>query len=529
MRAHPHNAPPLADPSPNTGARGGGAVISPVRHFTDTVCRHRVWLWVGVSLLYLASFNGQWRITPDSADYLIVAKTFADQGRLSHPFDFADHNGPGFPLMMGYLIRLAGPDGFWALDLAMLLLVPINLALVYWLFSLYTDAKSAVVVTLLTAVAQVFYSSAFYLLADGPFLTGALVYLVGLGYLEKHPGRYGCWVPLMASGLLGMACMRTVFFVFPLATLIGLTIAWLTQRRLAHLARAGAVMAGLTAVAVFVVPASSVAWMRGDAMMMRRYLIERLPETVAQAVTENGFVFLGNVLPRAALGVDLGPWLNLVLSGLLLAGVLRLVRTNPVWALVIVCFFAQAVLFFTSQRFLLPALPLLAFAWWGLASAIGVWALGLAGRRSWARGVAVGMLWFWVAANLIKIGGFAVEQHAQPFWDRFNHGRYAGFGQACGVVRRHTPGNSLVMTQSKWVGPMMYMTQRIAADSPSPRLADGRPVYAVLPLDEHQLPALEHHGWRLRGEDAVAIEQEAVPGISLTPVDVPVGLSQHMP
>ena len=518
---------PLEPQHPTSMADQGISLRTQV--FAHQLSRVRKWLWLGLGILYCLSFNGQWLITPDSAGYLIVAKSFAVEGRLGHPLDFADHIGPGFPILMGYLIRLFGPESFWAFDLALLLLVPINLALVYWLIKVYADEHTAVVVTLFTGVTHLFFSYAFLILADWPFVTGVLLYLTGVGYLQKHIERWWVWTSLILLGLAVMACMRSVFILLPLATVIALPVHWIRQRQLTRLTYAGVALAVALTIGFLFTPGSTFKWMRGDIQLLIQTVIYQLPQTARRVATEGWWEFFSDALPRASFGADLGPWPNAALSVLLTVAVFRLVRTNLVWALVIMCFMAQTLLFFISQRYLLPVIPLLAYAWWDLLCVIDVWGSRRAKRHPWTGVLGVGMLWFWVVANLVKIVGFTWKQHEQPFWDNYRDGRYAGLVQTREAVQQHTPGNSLILTQRKWVAPLMYLTGRLATDTPRLSLANERPVFAVLHLDDTEPAFMERYGWRVEREQATPIVTDGALDLWLAPIRIAAPDPTHGP
>ena len=124
---------------------------------------------------------------------------------------------------------------------------------------------------------------------------------------------------------------------------------------------------------------------------------------------------LGKNFPRALFGADLGLWFNFPLSILLLVAVLRLFRTNLIWGFVVLGYMAQSLFFFDTQRYLLPVVPLMVYALWDLLCAVDDRKMS-AIQSHWARRLPVVVFWFWVAANLVKIGDFTLEQRAQPFW-----------------------------------------------------------------------------------------------------------------
>ncbi len=487
------------------------------RRIAQALGRHRRWLWLGLCVFYLLSYNGRWRITPDGADYLIIAKSFAQTGQLAHPFDAADHVAPGFPVLMGYLIRFVGPEGFWAFDLAMLALVPINLALVYWLVRLYADADTAVTVTFLTAVTHGFFSSVFTMLADWPFVTGGFLYLVGVGYLDKYPGRWRVWGPLTLLGLAMSACLRTVFFVFLLGTIIGLPIHWARRPFPQRAWASTAMIAGIGVV--LLMSWLSLGWMRGDTLMLIQSLTSQLPQTLRHVAVDGWWECLSYVLPRAFFGADLGPWPNLILSALLLGAVVNLARVNVIWSLVILGFVAQVVVLFSSTRHLLPALPLLVYAWWGLLCEIDRRAVQGAAPRRWAGRLVGGLFWIWVAANSAKSLDYLLEQQSRPFLTHYRHQRYLGLEQTRDAVRTHTPADSVILARRKWISPLMYLSDRLVVGKAAPAFVGGeRPVFVVLPLGSEGQSLLDQHGWRVEHEQAIPIDPTGLPDLLLAPL-----------
>ena len=70
--------------------------------------RNAKWLFIAVALLYLISFNGEWRIGLDTANYRGLADGIAT-GRGYTFGEWAPHNiYPGFPLLLAALQMVFG-------------------------------------------------------------------------------------------------------------------------------------------------------------------------------------------------------------------------------------------------------------------------------------------------------------------------------------------------------------------------------------------------------------------------------------
>jgi hypothetical protein len=150
------------------------------------VDRHRRSLFAIVLLVYLAGFNPQWRLEPDSALYLSVGRNLAEgKGYTFH--GKAHHLAyPGLPILFSGLFKAFHSPQNGPAQVLLFLMGLGALGLVYRLFRLQADRPTAVIVTLGVALTRLFYRYSFELLSDLPFLLGVLMFLVGYEAVLYH-------------------------------------------------------------------------------------------------------------------------------------------------------------------------------------------------------------------------------------------------------------------------------------------------------------------------------------------------------
>src|SRR5947199_57359 len=95
------------------------------------VYRHRRLFFILLAVAYLISFNGQWRIEPDSALYLSLARNLAE-GK-GYTYLGAPHHlaYPGLPAVFAVLMKICGARAMWPEDLAMLVFATAALILTF--------------------------------------------------------------------------------------------------------------------------------------------------------------------------------------------------------------------------------------------------------------------------------------------------------------------------------------------------------------------------------------------------------------
>src|ERR1700722_9966178 len=155
--------------------------------FENIVVTHQRKLIIVVFGLYLAGFNGQWRLEPDSALFLSLGRNLAE-GRgytyLGRPNHLAY---PGLPWVNAVLFKLFGDHALFAANTFMLLTALAALGLTYRLFRLHAGSATAMVVMLGVGITKTFYRYAFELRSDMPFLLGVMAFFCGFEAIFAKP------------------------------------------------------------------------------------------------------------------------------------------------------------------------------------------------------------------------------------------------------------------------------------------------------------------------------------------------------
>src|SRR4051812_37796479 len=149
------------------------------QHLLAWVDDHRKILFAALTVFYVLSFNGHWRMEPDSALYLTLGRNVADG--LGYTYHGQPHRlaYPGVPWLFAGLFKVFGTKTVLPHLIVMPLLGLAAMALCYRLFLLHTGRAVAVLVTLTLGVSRTFYRYNFELLSEVPFLMGVLAFLVG--------------------------------------------------------------------------------------------------------------------------------------------------------------------------------------------------------------------------------------------------------------------------------------------------------------------------------------------------------------
>src|SRR5438477_7201518 len=191
--------------------------------------RHRWWLFGAIAVLYIAGFNGQWRVSPDSALYASLGRSLAEGQGYTYQGERHTWVEPGLPYLVSFGFRLFGPDAFWPTLLVLLASAFAALALFYRLMLIHADRPTAVVLTTLLALNETFYRYPLHLFTDTPFLVGVLLFLLGyeIVFQNHRPRRWPPWL-FMATGVFIMVSTRPAVWTF-LGALFA-TIAWYVVR-----------------------------------------------------------------------------------------------------------------------------------------------------------------------------------------------------------------------------------------------------------------------------------------------------------
>ncbi len=464
-----------------------GLLISahPTTAVLNCLDRRRVWLFAGIAVLLMLGYNGQWRIGPDSAIHMSIARSLAEGSGYTHPTGLEDAVRPGLALVTGATFSLFGVDRFEAITALMLVCTGAVLALTYWVVKLRFGRPTAVLIVCMLATNETFYRYGYHVLTDMPFLLGLMLLMLGIELFGPRGRRRLAAVACMTFALLLMLLFRSVAVVVVCAC--GLALGHhVTQgpggwKRGTALAIAGL---GLAAVCYWAVGGS----MMRDSDKALDLIGGGIGEVFTRVFTDNGPELFTEHLPEALFGVDLGPWLGTPLGIIVLIFTIALCRVRPMWGLLVVVFVLQWLVLITNQRYILVLMPLLAIGWWR-------WARWLEPRfKPWQSWVAVlGVLVLWFVPNLVMVGVFIGEQHAKPFLQDYERGRYVALrlladeleviaGNEDIILADHAP-QLTYMTRLPVHGPSTLPTYGDQRDRTLKRMRDAERILMVTPLD----------------------------------------------
>jgi 4-amino-4-deoxy-L-arabinose transferase-like glycosyltransferase len=475
----------------------------------DRGWRWRWWLIVGLVLLYVAGWNGQWRPTPDSAVHLSVAERLVEGAGFTHPNGLADTVQPGLPWLVAFTFWLTDTKSVAPALAVMMLLALATLACVYWLFTLHAGRRVALAVTLSVGLLSLLYEHSLMLLTDLPFTLGMMLTLVGWERLAQRRPRPWLSAAVLAMGLGVCAAFRSVAVVVLAAMALALLTHAVRQRRWRWLVGSASVVGGLALLVGFFATGSlewlsRIPWAGSDLEILARKLTIELPATLAHAATSNFGRLLTESTGEALTGVDFGPWAGLLLSVSVLAVALGLFKHRLLWGWMVVLFVVLWLLHLVVLRYWMPLLPLVVFGWWHAAA-------GVERRlpRPWGK-LALGLMAaVLLAPNAARIGKHLWCQHQTPFLAHYADGRYQPLVQMSQWVRRRTAPETLVLANGGTFNLFCYLSDRPTQYWFRPEAVTAPAVYLLkpAPLAEHHIA---HRGWEA---GPVLIQR---PGIEVT-------------
>lgn len=371
-----------------------------------------------IAALFIAGFNGQWRIGPDSAVHVTVARSLADGNGYTHPTGLQDTINPGLAYLTAATFDLFGTKRFIAIDAVMLLCSVVVLTLTYWVVRLRFDRPTAVLVVCMLGFNETFYRYGYQVLTDMPFLLGLMLMLLGNELLNRRGAGRGVGVMLVVVSVGVMAAFRSVVLTVLAA---GVLLAAYRVTRGPGWARYFVATSVVVCVLLMMrLMTGGVSLMRDESRVVGLIGGQPLGVTLHRVFLENGPTILTEHLPEAMFGVDFGAIASAPLGLLAVVLGLALFKVRPLWGLLVALFLAQWLVFVTTQRYVLVVMPLLALSWWRL----GPWLEKRLkpGAASW---VVTGLLVLWFAPNLVRVGAFIVEQRSRPFLQTYDDGHYA--------------------------------------------------------------------------------------------------------
>jgi len=433
--------------------------------FLAWVDRHRGWIALAIVMLFVAGYNGQWRVGDDSASYVNMAQSIlAGEGMQAHEED--PHRYPGTPLLIAAAFFLAGTGAFWLANAFMLMLALATVALVYRTMSLHADRPTGVLVASIFAVSAQFYVHAHELLADLPFVFGVMLFLAGYEFLMVRAAAWSCTanrrrlgfacaanVLLMLVGLGVMMVTRRTMLIFIAA--LGVVCVWQLIR--SHHRYKRIIFGGALAVAVV----SLALWVmfdpRGEGTFTRDLMLPLLARLSLGETLSRSFWFFVQIFEGdaayAAFGLALGPGLSTVAGAAVLAATLALIRRRLLWGVFVALFLIAMIIHMPEVRYFVAILPLMIYGWWRAA----MWIARKVDVRHAPAALAV-MLTLWCAPNIVRVGKVIVDQRRTPFLEHFHNGRYAALQTICEHIEANTGPDDFIIADLATV--IRYQTGR---------------------------------------------------------------------
>lgn len=464
--------------------------------------RYRVYLFALLVLWYLAGFNGQWRVEPDSALYLSIGRSLALGEGYSYHGERHHLAYPGWPYVLGGIFSLFGTQSLLVPHAFMLACGLLTLALTYRLVWLHFDRPTAVMVTIGLGICRTFYRYCFELRNDMPFLLGVMAFLVGYevilaSRLERDAPqvspRWYDWVLLLGGFALAVVMRPTMW---ALVGAIVLSTLYAVIRR----PRAWPWLVGAT-----VALAGALVFYKLDPRDTSGLLIgayedgvihsvgDDLGRTVHRTLFEHVPAFFERNAPEALFGVELGPGLNTIGVAVLIGLSLLLFRRRVLWGLWIVLTMLVLLVVLPVERYLLPILPLIVLAWWRAI----VWVnQRLPGR--WGNVAFVAMLVLGSFPNAAKTGGLVIDQHSRPFLRHYKDGRFEAIDKFGAQVAQVTPPNATLICEAKMGRIHTWFAGRKVIDAREVHTLPASPLFVVGPVDHSVMRLVDEHALQMR-------------------------------
>jgi len=465
--------------------------------------RHRLILFVAVLGLFVLGFNGQWRMERDSALYLSLARNLADGQGYTYQDQHHHLVLAGLPVLFAGVFKMFGTGSLLPHLVLMWCFGLTALALNYRLFLLHSGRPTAVILTVGLGLTRLFYRYGFELLTDMPFLVGVMAFLCGweavvygrqsklneISSSEAHEdadggargGRKARWYDwgLLVGGLGVAMSMRPTMWAL-LATVV-LALLWAAVKQRFGRVHIVVLVAIVALALVFLAKdlrhtASASIGQSEDYFLEMKFgkPLQMLHETFVHNIPD----FFEAAGAKTLFGCPIGPGLN-TLAGLLVIGLaIWLLRERVLWGIWALMTIGMLFLFKSLDRYCLPIVPLLVFAWWRLLTT-----LNLRIGRKWGDLIFLALLIFGCATNLARLGEMVVEQRRVPFLAHYRDGKYDSARRVAWLVEEQTGPHDWIVTEPNVARIMTFLAGRNAVElQRNPQLDPAR-----------------HRVWALRG------------------------------
>jgi len=353
------------------------------------------------------------------------------------------------------------------------------LLLTYRLFLLHADRPTAVMVTFGLGITRLFYRYCFELLSALPFFLGVMAFLAGYqavfrpaqikesriiipdGGIESRTRWYD-WA-LLLSGLALAIAMRPAMIALLLAT--GLALAWRLVRGRATWSHDGLLLAIMViAVAGFYafvdMRAKGPALEGGD----YEYFVVRSLHDLGKLRLQIGEnirdLFPNAALIKALFGCKQPTPINVLMGVVIIGLAISLFRYCALWGFWATVTIGMLLLFKPLDRYFLPVIPLLVFAWWRLQ----FW-LNHRLPLHWGNLFFLFLFLGGLGTNISRIGEMVVEQRRMPFLEHYHDSRYESAKKVAKLVRTKTEPHDCILAEPKVGRLMTFLADRDVFES----------------------------------------------------------------
>jgi hypothetical protein len=430
--------------------------------------RHRRILFLGLGIIYLLGFNGQWQIEPDSALYLELARNIArGQGYTYHQLP---HNlvYPGLPYVLSFFFRLFPNHFIVACDIFMLLTAWLALALTYRLFLLACNRPTAVAVTILTGIAHEFFRYGFEIMADMPFLVGIMGVLAGYEaiFRTRCGPRWWDWLIFGFGSIIAIITKPMMLVLMPIC-IIGAIMEARRQKAIGRAFAACSIIIILVAAFFTIEPRHPFAPAGSSYEQVAARELMGADSQFPWQIERNLADLLGKSATRCILGIDLfRAVFDGIFSMIIIIGGIALWRFRPVWGIWIAVTIAKMAILFSHDRYFIPILPLMMFGWWQIMR----WVALRAGRQ-WGKTV------FWVlvgitfSTNFVRSSLVVVRQHEQPFVENYRGGTYSSVVRLADQIPAFTGSDDVILAPTDTSRIFTFLSDRTVLE-PASQMVD---------------------------------------------------------
>ncbi len=382
----------------------------------DALTRHRKIAFAILFAVYVASFNGLWRIGVDSALYRGLARSIARGDGYVFAGEHHTHAFAGLPTLLAGLQRLFGDSPVpalimvWVMGLATLWLVDATIRLRYPLWM-------ATVITLGVGLNYRFVRQSQELMTDIPFALGMMMAVYAYERLKMTMARREILrvAATLVAGLGLAAATRPTFGVLVVAMILASAYAVIRNaggKRNLHLCIIGA--AGLIAILLVLVDPRTAISAPFDGQYELE-LREAVRDLSSQTTLDKFKQLIQHDLNDAFFSQDMSPLAIPVALAVLVSAAIAW-RRSAFWGLMIFGLVFVTLLTSTVPRYFIMVMPMMWFGWLVMLSWVTLKSPQLMRGAVMLIGVGVPL-----ALNFGRDMGFVWEQHAGD-WQWLRHG-----------------------------------------------------------------------------------------------------------